>query len=141
MSHEELTTMGAPPVGDRDLALVDELVRQITADAHSDEEKLQAFRQALEDRAAAPCDGFVIGELSLGDHFSGVLPWGYVDNRPFLRCLHGSGLCCWRLGRLEEAACIFDRMLWLNPSDNQGVRCLIGELRAKRSWEDHREKG
>ena len=85
--------------------------------------------------------GFRIGELSLGDHFSGVLPWGYVDNRPFLRCLLGFGLCCWRLGRLEEAACIFDRMLWLNPSDNQGVRCLIGELRAKRSWEDHREKG
>ena len=85
--------------------------------------------------------GLRIGELSLGDHFSGVLPWGHVDNRPFLRCMHGFGLCCWRLGRLDEAARIFDRMLWLNPSDNQGVRFLIGELRAKRSWKDHREKG
>ena len=85
--------------------------------------------------------GLRIGELSLGDHFAGVLPWGSVDNRPFLRCMHGFGLCCWRLGRLDEAGRILDRMLWLNPSDNQGVRCLIGELRAKRPWEDHREKG
>jgi hypothetical protein len=54
--------MGARPAGDRDLLPVDELVRQITVDAHSDDEKLQAFRQAFEDRAAAPCDAFVIGE-------------------------------------------------------------------------------
>jgi hypothetical protein len=66
--------------------------------------------------------GLRIGELSLGDGFEGVLPWGHVDNRPFLRCMHGYGLCLWRLGRLEEAARVFDRMLWLNPSDNQGVR-------------------
>ena len=54
--------MGGPPAGDRDLALVDELVRQITADAHSDDERLRAFRRAFEDHAGTPCDGFVIGE-------------------------------------------------------------------------------
>ena len=43
--------------------------------------------------------GVRIGELSLGPDFDGLLPWGYIDNRPFLRCMHGFGLCLWRLGR------------------------------------------
>jgi hypothetical protein len=27
-------------------------------------------------------------------------------------------------------------MLWLNPADNQGVRFLIDDVRAKTAWED-----
>jgi hypothetical protein len=27
-------------------------------------------------------------------------------------------------------------MLWLNPSDNQGVRFLVEDVRAKIAWED-----
>lgn len=80
--------------------------------------------------------GLRIGELSLGNDFAGVLPWGHIDNRPFLRCMHGYGLCLWRLWRFEEAECVFDRMLWLNPSDNQGVRFIIDEVKAKTAWED-----
>ena len=80
--------------------------------------------------------GLRIGELSLGDDFDSVLPWGLIDNRPFLRCLHNFGLCCWRLGRFDEAARVFDRMLWLNPSDNQGARFLIGPVRAGAAWEE-----
>ena len=30
--------------------------------------------------------GMRIGELSLGANFDGVLSWGWIDNRPFLRC-------------------------------------------------------
>ncbi len=80
--------------------------------------------------------GFRIGKLSLGNDFNGVLLWGHIDNRPFLRCMHGYGLCLWRLGCFDEAERIFDQMLWLNPSDNQGMRFLIDEVKAKRSWED-----
>ncbi|MBN1662063.1 MAG: cytoplasmic protein [Deltaproteobacteria bacterium] len=80
--------------------------------------------------------GLRIGELSLGNDFAGVLPWGLIDNRPFLRCMQGYGLCLWRLGRFDEAERIFNRMLWLNPSDNQGVRFLIDEVKAKAVWED-----
>ena len=80
--------------------------------------------------------GLRIGELSLGNNFNGVLPWGLIDNRPFLRCMHGYGLCLWRLGRFDEAERVFLRMLWLNPSDNQGVRFLIDEVKAKTAWED-----
>jgi tetratricopeptide (TPR) repeat protein len=84
--------------------------------------------------------GLRIGELSLGDDFGGLLPWGLVDNRPFLRCMHGYGLCLWRLGRFEEAERIFRRMLWLNPSDNQGARFLIDDVRAGTAWEDRKEE-
>ncbi len=78
--------------------------------------------------------GLRIGELSLGDDFTGVLPWGLIDNRPFLRCMHGYGLCLWRLERFDEAEQLFRQMLWLNPSDNQGIRFLIGEVQAKTAW-------
>ena len=84
--------------------------------------------------------GLRIGELSIGSDFDGLLPWGHVDNRPFLRCMHGFGLCLWRLGRFVEAERVFDRMLWLNPSDNQGVRFLINDVRARTAWEERREE-
>jgi tetratricopeptide (TPR) repeat protein len=84
--------------------------------------------------------GLRIGELSLGDGFEGVLRWGFIDNRPFLRCMHGFGLCLWRLGRFEEAERVFDRILWLNPSDNQGVRFVIGEARARKAWKEDRHE-
>jgi tetratricopeptide (TPR) repeat protein len=80
--------------------------------------------------------GVRIGEQSLGPAFDGLLPWGHIDNRPFLRCMHGFGLSLWRIGRFEEAERVFERMLWLNPSDNQGAGFLIDEVRAKTAWED-----
>jgi len=82
--------------------------------------------------------GVRIGELSLGDGFDGVLSWGLIDNRPFLRCLYGYGLCLWRLGRFDEAASVFERILWLSPSDNQGARFVIDLVRARRRWEPER---
>lgn len=54
--------------------------------------------------------------------------------------MHGYGLCLWRLGRFEEAEHIFDRMLWLNPSDNQGARFLIDDVKARIGWEDHENR-
>jgi len=80
--------------------------------------------------------GVRIGELSLGDDFDGVLAWGLIDNRPFLRCMQGYGLCLWRLERWEEAEHVFDRMLWMNPSDNQGIRLLLPDVRAREAWVD-----
>jgi hypothetical protein len=80
--------------------------------------------------------GLRIGQLSLGDDFNGVLPWGLIDNRPFLRCMHGYGLCLWRLGRFDEAQHVFHQMLWLNPSDNQGIRFLVDEVKSKKAWKN-----
>jgi hypothetical protein len=78
--------------------------------------------------------GMRIGELSLDELGDGVLPWGWIDNRPWLRCLNGFGLCLWRLGQFKEAERVFERVLWLNPTDNQGVRFSIEEVRARRKW-------
>jgi hypothetical protein len=83
--------------------------------------------------------GLRIGELSLGTAFDGLLPWGYTDNRPFLRCMQSFGLCLWRVGRFEEALGVFVRMLWLNPSDNQGIRFLFRDVKAGIPWEHRRE--
>jgi len=78
--------------------------------------------------------GRQIGELSLGSDFKGVLRWGMIDNRPYLRCLHGYGLCLWRSKRFEEAATVFTRMLWINPADNQGARFNLTEACDNRTW-------
>ena len=83
--------------------------------------------------------GVRIGELSLGDDFDGVLAWGLIDNRPFLRCMQGYGLCLWRLERWEEAERVFERMLWMNPSDNQGVRFLLPDVCAREAWVDEED--
>ncbi len=83
--------------------------------------------------------GVRIGELSLGSSFEGLLPWGRIDNRPFLRCLHGCGLCLWRLRRFQQAADVFTRMLWVNPSDNQGARFMIDKARARMEWNAERD--
>lgn len=79
--------------------------------------------------------GVQIGELSLSPDFNGLLPWGRIDNRPFLRCLHGYGLCLWRLGQIAEAREVFGRMLWLNPCDNQGIRFILAAMNENISWE------
>ncbi len=108
-------------------------------DAHAHLGNL-AFESLPQDAIRHYGVGLRIGELSLGDQFDGLLQWGHIPNRPFLRCMHGYGLCLWRLGRFEEAEGVFDRMLWFNPSDNQGVRFLIDDLRGRITWDKRQDK-
>jgi hypothetical protein len=82
--------------------------------------------------------GTAVGERALPPRYSGLLSWGLVDNRPFLRSLHGMGLCLWRLGRAREAQTVFHTMLWLNPSDAQGARFNLQCVRAGLAWERDR---
>jgi tetratricopeptide (TPR) repeat protein len=84
--------------------------------------------------------GVGIGELSLPAGFDGLLCWGSIYNRPFLRCLHGYGLCLWRLGKFAEAQGVFERILSLNPNDNQGVRACWDDVRNSRTWEAMRRR-
>jgi hypothetical protein len=79
--------------------------------------------------------GLEIANLTLGQSFRGLLPWGILDNRPYLRCLHGYGLYLWRKSDLASAGEVFRRMLWLNPSDNQGARFNLAAVEAGHSWE------
>jgi len=55
------------------------------------------------------------------------LEWGWLENRPFLRCLHGLALTRYNDGEIEEALRLFQELLSLNPNDNQGVRAMAEE--------------
>jgi len=55
---------------------------------------------------------------------SGLLPWSFIDNRPFLRAYHGLALEILERGEVERALEAFLRLLAWNPNDNQGIRSL-----------------
>lgn len=77
-----------------------------------------------------------LGEHQLGEGFDGVLPWGLIDNRPFLRGMHGFALTCWRLGAFAAAQELLERLLWLCPWDNLGVRMILPAVHAREPWRD-----
>ena len=83
--------------------------------------------------------GVRIGELSLPEGENIVLPWGRIDNRPFLRCLDGYALSLWRIGEAKEARRQLERMLWFNPPDNQGARFNLLDIDEGRSWEESQD--
>ncbi len=114
--------------------LMDTLLRDLRCiDAHVHLGN-QKFERWPEDAIAHYEIALAIGDLSLGSDFSGILPWGCLDNRPFLRALHGYGLCLWRAGSPDEALIVFERCLALNPADNQGVRVCWNDIRNGRAW-------
>ena len=78
--------------------------------------------------------GVAIGDQALGPDFAGRLPWGVLGNRPYLRCLHGLGLCLWRTGDFEGALSAFRRLMLFNPNDNQGARIVWDDVVAGKAW-------
>ncbi len=119
------------------MELLDRDLRCLDAHAHLGNQEFDL----MPDKALRHYEaGVRIGELSFPPDFDGVLPWALVANRPFLRCLHGYGLTLWRLGRGDDAAGVFERVLRLDPSDAQGVRSLLADVRRGRSWEAREEE-
>lgn len=57
---------------------------------------------------------------------AGQIEWGYTKNRPYLRGLGNLALVRQRQRRYAEALEIHERLLRMNPNDNQGVRWLLG---------------
>jgi len=80
--------------------------------------------------------GVAIGSLTVTEDFDGVLPWGFVDNRPFLRCLHGMARALVRLGRRDAAAGALRRLLRLDPVDALCARANLDALEAGRTWQE-----
>lgn len=78
--------------------------------------------------------GVAVAERSLPDRFAGVLSWGMVDNRPFLRCLHGLALCAWRQRRWDEAEAMFTARVWLDPSGPIDALACLDPVRARTRW-------
>ena len=113
---------------DRSPADLDHLIEEITVDAYNDDEKLWAFRQAFEDNVALPLDGFVIGEPV------SVIEIDYDGNER-----RGLAARCRREDGSEHVVAASEVMLPQNPSDNQGVRFLLENVRAGKAWEENRE--
>jgi hypothetical protein len=116
---------------------LEEDLRVLDAHAHLGNWSFRAgARRLAAERAQKNYEaGVAIGELSLGPNFRDVLLWGQIDNQPF-RCLHGLGLCRWASGDLQGARVIFERMLWLSPSDNQGARFCLAQVAARTNFDD-----
>ncbi|MEU6381879.1 hypothetical protein [Streptomyces sp. NPDC046909] len=118
------------------LAAVREDPRQVDCWAHLG---IDALERADDEAVLAEALGYyqtgvAVAELALPPAFTGVLAWGELDNRPFLRALHGLGLTWWRLGENAKAAAVFGNSLFTNPDDNQGIRTLIGQVQAGAPW-------
>ncbi len=75
--------------------------------------------------------GAELGEFFLGYFFAGKLPWAAIDNRPYLRALHGQCLSNWALGDFETAAEIARTLLKLNKPDNQGIRFILPQIESR----------
>jgi hypothetical protein len=80
--------------------------------------------------------GVAIGSLTVGEDFEGVLPWGLVDNRPFLRCLHGLSRALLRLDRREDAAAALRKILRFDPADRLGASATLAAIEAGKTWRE-----
>ncbi|MFN2506354.1 MAG: cytoplasmic protein, partial [Acidimicrobiales bacterium] len=78
--------------------------------------------------------GVAIAEESLPPDFCGVLAWSLVDNRPFLRALHGLGLCAWRQRRWDDAEYIFLARAWLDGAGTWDAIWCLDQVRARLRW-------
>lgn len=78
--------------------------------------------------------GVAVAERSLPEGFAGVLPWGLIDNRPFLRCLHGLALCAWRQRRWGDAEAMFTAGVWLDPPGSMTALACLDPVRTRRRW-------
>jgi hypothetical protein len=77
--------------------------------------------------------GVAIGSLTVAEDFDGVVPWGLLDNRPFLRCLHGMGRALFRLRQRDAAAEVFRRLLRLDPADHLLARAHLAAVEASKT--------
>ncbi len=70
-------------------------------------------------------EAFNIGDSLIPKEFKGEIIWGDIDNRPFLRSIHGLGLSFLQIGEFIESKKYFEKNLEYNQNDNQGIRALL----------------
>ena len=63
-------------------------------------------------------------KIKPGDLFE----WGWIENRPYLRCLDGLATRTLQDGDTAQAMSMFEELLSFNPNDNQGVREDLVEI-------------
>jgi tetratricopeptide (TPR) repeat protein len=93
---------------------VDALVVMTDLDAHSTRDRIEGLQRAV-----------AAGERSLGENFirenKGHF-WMLIETRPWMRALELLGASLALAGLRADALRVYEKMLELNPGDNQGVR-------------------
>ncbi|NQT58651.1 MAG: tetratricopeptide repeat protein [Bacteroidetes bacterium] len=77
-----------------------------------------------------------IAEQYFPPNFDPIFLWVNINNRPYLRALQGLCLALWRMEKFDAATDIVNKLLRLNPPDNQGVRFIIEDIRNHIPWRD-----
>ncbi len=105
-------------------ALVDRRPHFIDGHAHLGNALMEEGKPKLALQACL--QGLEVGERAIPAGYAGLIEWGFLENRPFLRAAHGAVLSQLRLGQRKDALRLMEKMLAWNPNDNQGIRYLIG---------------
>lgn len=71
---------------------------------------------------------YKISSVHIPNNFKGKIIWGHIDNRHYLRTLHGFGLANIYSFKYYDGLKLFERILGFNPDDNQGIRYLMGDI-------------
>ena len=70
--------------------------------------------------------GMAIADSLVPPGYAGLIEWGWLENRPFLRTTHATVLSLLASKRRGRAIELMERLLRWNPDDNQGIRLVIG---------------
>ena len=57
--------------------------------------------------------------------------WGFAGTRPYMRAIHALADTLIESGAENEARACYERLLAMNPNDNQGIRYVVEGLQAE----------
>lgn len=60
---------------------------------------------------------YKIGDKLIPKNYNGRIIWGILNNRPFLRSMHGLGLTYLFMQEWDKSSTIFKKILGYNPND------------------------
>lgn len=83
-------------------------------------------RHSFQEALAFYKKGIAIGESVIPDGFRGNIDWLPLDNRPYMRALHGATITYVAIQDHDEAVRWCERLLATDPHDNLGIRFLLG---------------
>jgi tetratricopeptide (TPR) repeat protein len=70
--------------------------------------------------------GTAVADSLVPSGYDGLIEWGSLENRPFLRIFHATTLALLAAKQRGRAIALMERLLKWNPDDNQGIRFIIG---------------
>lgn len=70
--------------------------------------------------------GVSIARALVSEKYDGLIEWGWLENRPFLRMIHASVLALLAARKRPQAIERMECLLKWNPEDNQGLRFILG---------------